>query len=633
MSKHNVEDSYHIIPIELRERFQQIFEVEILYAPFEDDIETKLREASKIACRTDRFMNYLSYRIEHANFLVVLKQKSIRKIVSFALASVRSDINIAVLSLICAAYDDSVSYGIITHGILGKELLRMGISEIVLSSVRENKNYYEYLGYQQTQQDEKGRIIARTFDGIAMVMNDIAQSTLMQIFSQKLEKTLGVLQSFGNSLTLQGRLTGTSEWQNILRYWNYSLRHASEVSIEELDWSYENFPEISKMNVLESDWFFNYTKTERKQTLSEANWVSSFKLNQSSSIYSHVFLMAKEHEDSIELFPWVIHRLEDNEISIPLGLLAIAAVMMLRYLKRSGFKKAFVVGGIPEMLKSIGFELKLPWKNLIIPTTKDLYVIELESVDFKKKTFELVSATWEAHHNFPLFITPMDTKSRSTKEDAIKTAKLAIGKLRRHSILGGLAVVETEWETDRLLKGRTSVDTYALTARIFLQEANWIPPNRAQTILEELKRIVAFNPQFSEKFPAIGYFAIVYEVEALTPQVNLDLRMASFYSALALLESQPQELKGFMAIALGTVLIDELKYGTLLSDMLFGLEASGALGNKNMIGLVEYYRTLGFQVVKPNRLEQDIEDRSVIMMTSISAVVTACKQKFKIKLN
>jgi hypothetical protein len=82
-----------------------------------------------------------------------------------------------------------------------------------------------------------------------------------------------------------------------------------------------------------------------------------------------------------------------------------------------------------------------------------------------------------------------------------------------------------------------------------------------------------------------------------------------------------------MATALCTVLLDELKRGTILPDMLFGLEASGQLGTKSMHGLVNYYRsTFGLQVANPDQLEQDIES-AVVMVAPVLEITSACAHR------
>lgn len=629
-------DPYSNVPEELRSRFRQVFDLKIEHAPFDDDSIDALRKASKVACRTEDFDSYLGYSAHRVDMLVLLKKRKTRDIVSFAMVSIRKDIGVAVLSLICAAYDDNVSYGIVTHGILAQHLLAMGITEIALSSVNENEGYYKYLGYRQTQRDARGRILARTFDGRGMVMDDIAQSNLMKIFPQKLEKTLGVMQSLGEPITLNGQLRDTSDWQYLRRYWQHQLRHVSEVSMKELDWSYEQLPYASRMNVLESGWIVTYSVEDRNETLREADWVSSFELEKSDTPYPHAFVMAKEHGDFVELFPWVIHRLKSGDTSIPTALLALAAVLMLRSLKKKGFKTAFVVGSVSNLLKKMGFRVQKPWKDLIVPTSKDLYVLDLESTDLRQLTVELMDDAVRAHNSVSAMADvvgelSVDTTPVLEKENAKTTARLAVGRSRKYPILGGLAFVEVVWDTTELSFGDSLATSYVLNARIFLQtDADWSPPSRAKTILNQLKKAIVDNRQFSKIFPAVGYFAIVYEVEALSADADLDLRMSQFYSALALMKKPPQELKGIMAIALGTTLINELKRGTMLPNMTFGLEASGDLGGKDMQGLVDYYHnTLGLEVVRPDRLAQDLKDGNVIMMSTVSGVVDACTRRFQ----
>lgn len=630
-------DPYSHIPVELRSRFQQVFELEIQVAPFEDGIVAELSEASRITCRTEDFANYLLYSISRVDLLILLRKRRSWQIISFATASLRTDIGVAVLSLICAAYDDNVSYGIITHGVLARELLRRGITEIALSSVNDNESYYSYLGYSQTQMDARGRILARTYDGRTMVMNDISKSTLVKVFPQKLEKTLGILQSLNSPFALQTRKVNTlPSWKNLLRYWQHSFRYADDVPMKELDWSYEELPYPSKVNVLESGWVATYTSQDRRQTLREADWVSSFKLNNPAIPYVHAFVMGKQHGDDVELFPWAIHRLGENEKSIPIALLAVAAVLMLRFLRREKIKRAFIVGSLGGLYKALGFTVQQPWENVIVPTTKDFYVLDLNSVNLTELTANLIDAAWEVHNNATAMAAlmsqlPSNDQPLTTKAKAKMAAKRASVRAEWYSILGGLAMVEVKWDTTKTSQGEALVDTYVLKARVLLQElADWSPPGRRQAILAELKTAVADNPEFSKLFPAVGYFTILYELEPISPDADLDLRMSQFYSALALMESPPAELKGIMAIALGTTLINELKRGTILPSMKFGLEASGDLGDKDMYGLVEYYRnTLGLQVVKPEQLDQDVKDGNVIMMTTVSNVVDACSRKFR----
>jgi hypothetical protein len=624
-------DSLRSVPAELRDQFQQLFTLKVEHAPFDDGVFEQLDEAAQKICNTST--ESLTSSFKHINLIVLLKNRSTREILAFVTVILNTSNNVAVVSSICAAYDNHVAYDICVHGLLARELLEMGIAEIALSST-ENQEYYEYLGYRKMQIDSNGRIVVRTFNGAAMVMEDIASSKLIQIFPEKLERTLGILQSVRGTLSLQGQLKQSSNSKNLSQFWTYSLRHTSEVLIDELEWSYKIPPNAS---VLENGWFTAYSAEERKAMLRDATWISAFKLNKSTVATPYAFVMAKEHSDVVELFPFVVQRIGKTETDIPRALLMIATLLMLRFLKRQGFKKAFAVGVAPDLLKQMGFHKRKPWKNLIVPAAEDFYVLNLQR-DLKQITAELISFAWQTHQRaisstttVEDFLLPDFPLHSISKAKALEKAKIALGELHEHTILGGLVTVEARWKTERTSKGKQVVEAYVLNARVFLREdANWLPPDKPNTILAQLKQVVANNSQFSRVYPAIGYFSIIYEAEPLAVDANLDVRMGQFYSALALLPTPPYELKGFMAIALGTVLIDELRRETILPNMTFGLEASGELGNKSMHGLVDYYQnTLGLQVVRPQQLEQDINEGSVIMMASVADVVNACAKKFQ----
>ena len=619
------------VPLYLRERFEQLFEVKIEHAPFDDDVAQDLLKASEIACRGVDFFGYIGDSLEEVDLVFFLKLRRTREIVSFATVLLRVDIPVAVLSLICAKSGENLSYGIIMHGIVAAELVRLDITEIVLSSVNNTEEYYEYLGYKRTLNDASGRVIARTTDGVPMVMDNIRDSNLFKIFPQKLEKTVGVLQSFGIALPIQGQLKQTSDWQNLSRIWKHSLRHISEVSLDELTWGYASPPQ--NLERTESFWALEYSSADKEQILKESDWISSFKLNKDTVTTPHAFVLAKEHDDVVEMFPWVTREIGTQSTTIPQSLLMIAALLMLRFFKRRGVKKAFTVSLPSAMLKRMGFKEREAWETLIVPTTKDLYAINLQSADLKKTTAELIRLAWNTHQHFmPGAITADDMLSGTPAVPTIqfvdKALKAVYESPRNYTLLEGKISVETTWKTAKLAAGKTLVDTPVLHTLVYLQDEGWSLTNTPRMILNKLKKAVKGNLQFSSIFPAIGYFDIVYEVEPLTENVNLDLRMSTFYSALALLPRSPPELKGFMATALGVVLSNELQRGTISSNMTFGLEASGRFGAKDMRGLVEYYQEkLGLRVARPNLLDVDIEDGAVIMLASVSEVLNAIERK------
>ncbi len=213
-----------------------------------------------------------------------------------------------------------------------------------------------------------------------------------------------------------------------------------------------------------------------------------------------------------------------------------------------------------------------------------------------------------------------------SKSQALENAWSQIYQpLRSQVLLNGLIRVEFKWRLMQVIKDSNFVETPVLKARVYLQEdANWSLASMPKIILNRLEKAVRRIPQFSDILPAIGYFKILYEVQS-HGKLDFDVRMSSFYSSLVHLKKQPQELKGFMSIALGTVLSGELERGTLAPYMKFGLEASGYLRGKDMRGLVDYYRTnLGLEVVSPETLESDIEEVDVPMQASVIDVVQAC---------
>jgi hypothetical protein len=618
-------------PVYLREQFEQLFEVKIERAPFDDDVGQELLKASEIACRGVNFFGYIIDSLEEVDLVFILRFRRTGQIVSFATALLRVDIPVAVLSLICAKSDEKVSYGIVMHGIVGAELTRLGITEVVLSSVNDTEKYYEYLGYKRALTDASGRAIARTTDGAPMVMNDIRDSNLVKIFPQKLEKLVGVVQSFGIALPIQGQIKQTSEWQSLSQIWQHSLRHASEVSLDELIWGYASPPE--DIEITESFWAFECSRADKARILKESDWISAFKLNKATVTVPHAFVLAKEHGDVVELFPWVTREINGKSTTIPQSLLMVAALLMLRFFRAKGFKKAFVINFPLWLLKRMGFREREAWETLIVPTTKDLYAINLQSADLKKTTSELVKLAWNTQQHFmPNAITADDmlpeTLPVSITEFVGKALKAVYELPRNYILLDGKILVETRWSTTKMSAGKTLVDSPVLNAHMYLQDDGWPLASMSQIILKRLKVAVKGDSQFSPIFPAIGYFNIVYEVEPLAEDASLDLRMSAFYSALALLPRQQPELRGFMATALGAVLTSEIQRGTISPNMTFGLEASGNLGSKNMMGLVNYYRSkLGLQVARPNSLEADIEEGAVIMLAPLSKVLDTIEER------
>lgn len=398
------------IPEELRERFNQVFELKTEMGPFDESLESDLLEASVVACRGRDFLDYMRSSLNHIDLIMFLRRRRTKEIVAFAMVGLRVDIPVAILSLICAKAGDNVSYGIILHGLLAKELMRLGIEEIALSSVDDNDSYYNYLGYRRALVDGYGRAILRTTDGRAMIMDDIQSSNLLKIFSGKLERTLGILQSFASPIPLlEGQIKQSSNWQNLSRFWRHSILPAGEARGEDLVWVTDISAEAPLPSVGEKVWNLSYSFQEQVRTLRESDWISSFQLNVPGVVAPHAFVMAREHANVVELFPWVSRNVGKTASPLGLALLVIAAALLLRSMKKAGFEKAVAVSFVPQLLKKMGFRKTEFMEEIIVPTTKSLYVMDLKKMDLKRLTNGWVKTAWDTQTQFfPSVQTPND---------------------------------------------------------------------------------------------------------------------------------------------------------------------------------------------------------------------------------
>jgi len=95
-----------------------------------------------------------------------------------------------------------------------------------------------------------------------------------------------------------------------------------------------------------------------------------------------------------------------------------------------------------------------------------------------------------------------------------------------------------------------------------------------------------------------------------------------------------RKLKGGARAILCMVLKKALSVGLIKMDDTIELEASGDLeddiGNaKDMLGLVNYYKHLGFKVSNDNNLKQQLEDMSVYMFGVVGTLLNKCNEDEK----
>ncbi len=95
-----------------------------------------------------------------------------------------------------------------------------------------------------------------------------------------------------------------------------------------------------------------------------------------------------------------------------------------------------------------------------------------------------------------------------------------------------------------------------------------------------------------------------------------------------------KKLKGGARAILCMVLKKALSVGLLKIDDIIHLEASGDLeddiGNiKDMMGLVNYYKHLGFKISDENNLEEQLSNLSVYMFGVVGALLNKCNEDFK----
>lgn len=321
-----------------------------------------------LTCRGKNFRGYLDHAIPRTNLGFLLMDRKTEDVLAFAILKKREDIPVAVLSLICGKSGNGVTYfGLILHGMVAEYLLRIGVREIVLSaSSPRNASYYEYLGYRQAYVDKYQRIIAQTEDGFTMVLEDIPNSNLMKIFPEKLKKTLA-------NMPLKGQLRDSSPWQSISRFFKFELTSNKETSLREFSFAFRGGKEVNQ------------------KTFERLNWIARFRLNKEDSLTWYAFAGAKEHPEGwIEIFPlgeWTLD-IGDNEFSP--DLIPVAILMLLRALKKRGFKNAFCVeSDNSDLLIRTGFTVVDPPANLIVPTSKDLYAISLDA-DLKALTMQAI---------------------------------------------------------------------------------------------------------------------------------------------------------------------------------------------------------------------------------------------------
>jgi hypothetical protein len=92
-----------------------------------------------------------------------------------------------------------------------------------------------------------------------------------------------------------------------------------------------------------------------------------------------------------------------------------------------------------------------------------------------------------------------------------------------------------------------------------------------------------------------------------------------------------RKLKGGARAILCMVLKKALSVGLIKMDDIIELEASGDLeddiGNaKDMMGLVNYYKHLGFKITNDDNLEEQLEDMSVYMFGVVETLLNKCNE-------
>lgn len=114
-----------------------------------------------------------------------------------------------------------------------------------------------------------------------------------------------------------------------------------------------------------------------------------------------------------------------------------------------------------------------------------------------------------------------------------------------------------------------------------------------------------------------------------------DIFMSDFYNNVTKLgrglSHLNKKLKGGARAILCMILKKALHAGILNMDDIIHLEASGDLeddiGNiKDMMGLINYYKYLGFKITNDDNLKEQLEDMSVYMFGVVGTLLNKCNE-------
>jgi hypothetical protein len=112
-------------------------------------------------------------------------------------------------------------------------------------------------------------------------------------------------------------------------------------------------------------------------------------------------------------------------------------------------------------------------------------------------------------------------------------------------------------------------------------------------------------------------------------RVTGDAMIHSFYNRTYTWDLQDlpifQKLKGIGQRMLCLLLQSAIRDGVLLPRSKIVLEASGRLDDKNMMGLVENYKRLGFQLVYPEWLDACLLQHDVPMQATAKDILQRCE--------
>jgi hypothetical protein len=386
-----------LVPRQYLYRFNGKFELRIHEGELDDEIANMLRDAEQLVCRDEYqyMLNYLMHAESRVNLTFLLLDRETEEVLSFAILKVRDDSPVATLSLICGKASKGAYYGWVVHALAAIYLIEDGKTEIALTaSNRKNAQYYHYLGYRPARQDSSGRIIAQSVDGASMVLENIERSVLMKNFPEKLEKTM----ENHRAIPITGRLKQSDAWSNISRFFKHELKPTNG-----LDWK---------------EWQLSYQRDDKiRYILDTSSWISYFELKPSSAL-KYGFAIAKEWNGIAEIYPIMdlipINVKTADEGRPVLELSSVATLLLLRFLRKRGFAKAFTLDleNRGELL-DMGFVVTDPPENVVVPTSRDFYMIDLANSDLQGITMDLVERSSSILEQF----TDEDTTIGDLKED------------------------------------------------------------------------------------------------------------------------------------------------------------------------------------------------------------------------